>query len=83
MQIAVMVLAVSMTANLSAVCLGTVIGVTQSVAMTLQSQISLDVLFRFRFPTALYLVLLALSMLNAVAAALSPTIKLIQCPCSY
>jgi len=68
----------SITITLSSLALGTAIGITQSVLITLQSQILTENIFEFEFPLRLYLVLVGASTAIAVASSIIPSIKLMQ-----
>ena len=56
----------SITITISSLGLGTAIGITQSVILTLQSQILTENIFEFEFPIFLYLVLVTASTVIAI-----------------
>ena len=70
----------SIIITLSSLLLGTIIGCTQSILITLQSQILTENIFVFTFPTKLYFILVILSLFIAIISSILPSIILIRSP---
>eukprot|EP00481_Brizalina_sp_1-RS-2013_P000629 TRINITY_DN1610_c0_g1_i1.p1 TRINITY_DN1610_c0_g1~~TRINITY_DN1610_c0_g1_i1.p1 ORF type:complete len:113 (-),score=16.05 TRINITY_DN1610_c0_g1_i1:137-475(-) len=68
----------SVIITISSLFCGTCIGVAQSVAITLQSQILTENIFIFKFPINLYAVLIISSFIIAIASSFIPSLILIK-----
>ena len=73
----------SIIITISSLLLGTIIGITQSILITLQSQILTENIFKFIFPYKLYLTLIILSSFIAIISSILPSIILIKTPPSH
>eukprot|EP00484_Ammonia_sp_Unknown_P003457 CAMPEP_0197077108 /NCGR_PEP_ID=MMETSP1384-20130603/212450_1 /TAXON_ID=29189 /ORGANISM="Ammonia sp." /LENGTH=1442 /DNA_ID=CAMNT_0042515967 /DNA_START=143 /DNA_END=4471 /DNA_ORIENTATION=- len=69
--------------TISSLAMGSLIGCTQSVLITLQSQILTESIFVFLFPTKLYIILVIASFLIAAFSSILPSIILIKTPPSH
>ena len=63
---------------LSSVMLGTIVGISQSIAITLQTQILTENVFSFEFPWGLYIALVIASILTAIISSIIPSWDLIK-----